>query len=110
MSRTRGAVSRNVVRRVSLGRPFATRVLALAVATAVVGAGGVARANGRYPAATLIAFDPVDPRHFVLSATFGLVESRDGGKTFRWDCESALGAMGAEDLVVAITASGATVT
>ncbi len=83
---------------------------ALAVGVAVLGASGVARANGRYPSATLIAFDPGDPSHFVLSATFGLVESRDGGKTFRWACESALGAMGAQDLVVAITASGATVT
>jgi hypothetical protein len=114
MSPTKDAACRNGVRRARQARPLVSRAialtLALAVGVAVLGAGGVARANGRYPSATLIAFDPGDPSHFVLSATFGLVESRDGGKTFRWDCESALGAMGAQDLVVAITASGATVT
>lgn len=84
--------------------------MALAVATALLAQGGAARANGRYPAASFIAFDPGDPGHFVVSTTFGLVESKDGGNAFRWVCESALGATGIQDLVVAITASGATVT
>jgi photosystem II stability/assembly factor-like uncharacterized protein len=69
-----------------------------------------ALANGRYPAASLIVFDTDDPEHFVVSATFGLLETRDGGKHFRWICETALGVAGEQDLMVAITASGATVT
>jgi hypothetical protein len=69
-----------------------------------------ASANGRYPAASLIVFDAADPEHFVLSATFGLLETRDGGKHFRWSCETALGVIGEQDLMVAVTASGATVT
>src|SRR6266498_1655812 len=66
-------------------------------------------ANGRYPAANLLAFDPVDRDHIVLAATFGLLESRDGAKTFRWSCESVLGVAGQQDLMIAITSAGATV-
>jgi hypothetical protein len=71
---------------------------------------GAALANGRYPAASLLAFDPVDAQHLVISTTFGLLESRDGGKSFLWRCESAIGVSDQQDLMVAITASGATVT
>src|SRR5438477_10845761 len=81
-----------------------------AVALAAVAAGGPALANGRYPASSLVAFDPVDPSHLVVSATFGLLESRDGGKRFFWRCEGALGVAGQQDLVIAITAEGRTVT
>ena len=80
------------------------------LATAVLALGPAARANGRYPAANLVVFDPNDARHLVVSVTFGLLESYDGGKNFAWRCESALGVGGQQDLMVAITASGATVT
>ena len=84
--------------------------VALAAAAAVFVVGGGARANGRYPAASLVVFDPNDANHFVMSATIGLLESRDGGTSFRWRCESVLGAPGPQDLMTAITATGATVT
>jgi photosystem II stability/assembly factor-like uncharacterized protein len=80
----------------------------LAASACVLALAAPARANGRYPAASQIAFDPGDPKHFVVSATFGLLESRDGGKTFAWMCEAGIGTSGQQDLMLAITASGAT--
>src|SRR5450432_662329 len=67
-----------------------------------------ALANGRYPAASQIAFDRVDPNHLVVSATIGLLESRDRGKTFGWRCESILGSPGNQDVLVVVTANGST--
>jgi len=66
-------------------------------------------ANGRYPAANEIVFDPVDPTHLILSTTFGLLESHDSGATFSWRCDPELGVQGEEDTMVAITAGHATV-
>jgi hypothetical protein len=68
-----------------------------------------ANANGRYPTAKHIVFDPSDPQHLVATTTFGLLESRDQGKSFEWRCEGALGVAGDQDELVAITASGTTV-
>src|SRR5687768_951087 len=55
-----------------------------------------ARANGRYPLADQIVVDPGNPEHVVARATFGLLDSSDGGKTFRWICERAVGYYGVE--------------
>ncbi len=68
-------------------------------------------ANGRYPAASQLVVDPTDPKHLIVSATFGLLDSRDEGRTFSWLCESAIGPAGEEgfDLVLAVTGSGNTV-
>src|SRR5258705_12286642 len=60
-------------------------------AVAAMAAAGPARANGRFPAANLVAFDPGDPSHLVVSTTFGLLESRDRGGGFFLICRSALG-------------------
>jgi hypothetical protein len=68
-----------------------------------------ARANGRFPAANLVVFDPSDASHLAVSTNFGLVESRDRGKTFSWICESALAIAGQEDTMIAITKTGALV-
>jgi hypothetical protein len=76
---------------------------------AVVSATTRASANGRYPASNQIAFDPADADHIVVAATIGLLESRDGGKTFDWRCESALGKVAALDSRIAVTANGSTV-
>src|SRR5262249_33104991 len=81
-----------------------------ALLLAVLATAGAARANGRYPAANLVVFDPNQPAHIAVSVTFGLLESYDGGKSFAWRCESALGAAGQQDLMVAIPANGGTVT
>ena len=70
---------------------------------------GSAHANGRFPAASQVVFDPGDPRHFILLATFGLIETWDGGKTFSWTCEIALGLSGTVDPGVVITESGTSV-
>jgi photosystem II stability/assembly factor-like uncharacterized protein len=53
-----------------------------------------ALANGRFPSADQILVDPGDPSHLVLRATFGLLQSRDGGQSWTWICEEAVGYMG----------------
>ena len=53
---------------------------ALLSALAISVAPSVALANGRYPAASQLLVDPTDREHIVVSATFGLLESRDGGR------------------------------
>ena len=64
----------------------------------------VAHANGRFPAANQVVFDPTRSEHLLLTTTFGLVETWDAGKTFSWTCESAFGLMGESDAMLAITA------
>ncbi|HMJ50520.1 MAG TPA: sialidase family protein [Polyangiaceae bacterium] len=81
----------------------------IALASALFMASADARANGRFPGASMIAFDPADASHILVSATFGLLESRDAAKSFSWTCESALSLKGQQDTVLAITASGAIV-
>ncbi|MET0592326.1 MAG: hypothetical protein ABW133_06485 [Polyangiaceae bacterium] len=68
-----------------------------------------AHANGRYPLAGQLVIDPANPDHMVARATFGLLDSDDGGRTFRWVCESAIGYFGVEDPPIAVTASGAAI-
>jgi MYXO-CTERM domain-containing protein len=53
-----------------------------------------ALANGRFPAADQILVDPSDPTHFALRATFGLLQSADGGHSWTWICEGAVGYTG----------------
>lgn len=53
-----------------------------------------ALANGRFPAADQIIIDPSDSTHWLLRATFGLLQSRDGGVSWSWMCEGAVGYMG----------------
>jgi hypothetical protein len=65
-----------------------------------------ARANGRYPAAGLVALDPSDPKHIVIRATYGLVSTDDDGATWRWVCEQSVGFSDNEDPMVAITKNG----
>lgn len=45
----------------------------------------------------------------VVSTTFGLLESRDGGTSFDYRCELALGITGEQDTMTVITANGTTV-
>jgi photosystem II stability/assembly factor-like uncharacterized protein len=68
---------------------------------------GGARANGRFPAAQAILTVPgSDGMTVFLRATFGVLVSRDGGKTWRWICERALGYEGTWDPPVAVTRDG----
>lgn len=61
-----------------------------------------ARANGRYPAADLLVFDPDDREHLLVRTTFGLLESYDRGQSFSYVCEQALELAEGEDPMLAI--------
>jgi photosystem II stability/assembly factor-like uncharacterized protein len=61
-------------------------------------------ANGRFPAADQLVVDPDDTSHLVLRATFGLLESRDGGQRWSWTCEAAVGYVG--DPAIAVLRGG----
>lgn len=65
-----------------------------------------ARANGRFPQAQQIVSVPGDPSTVYLRATFGILQSKDGGKTWRWICEKALGYEGQWDPSIAVTRDG----
>jgi photosystem II stability/assembly factor-like uncharacterized protein len=65
-----------------------------------------ALANGRYPAAGQIVVAPTDADHLVVRATYGILSSRDAGKSWGWICESAVGYGGIEDPMMGITADG----
>jgi hypothetical protein len=66
--------------------------LALAAACAVVaGLPRAARANGRLPATSSITFRQGHDNDVVAGLTFGLVLSHDGGKSWAWMCDDAIG-------------------
>jgi MYXO-CTERM domain-containing protein len=69
-------------------------------------ASGVASANGRFPAAGQLVVDPSDPQHLVLRATFGILETSDGGTNWGWICEKAVGYTGVEDPAMGVTSDG----
>jgi hypothetical protein len=83
-----------------------TRGRACALAMFVFTSSNTALANGRFPAAGQIVFDPEDARHIAARTTFGLLVSRDRGETFDYVCESALRLGVEEDPMLAFTASG----
>ncbi len=90
---------------VMLGRAFAA-VLS-AVTLALVCSTGTARANGRFPQAQAILTVPGgDGSTVFLRATFGILVSRDAGKSWRWICERALGYEGNWDPPIAVTRDG----
>ncbi|MBX3225052.1 MAG: hypothetical protein KF795_31335 [Labilithrix sp.] len=65
-----------------------------------------ARANGRFPASNAVVFDPRDPKAVIVRATFGLLVTRDGGDSWRWICERAIGFSGMEDPTYTVTPKG----
>ncbi|MEZ4402475.1 MAG: MYXO-CTERM sorting domain-containing protein [Kofleriaceae bacterium] len=84
------------------------RVLGLLFAAALVaGQLGPAHANGRFPRTVKVVFQPGDPQVVALGATFGLLVSSDGGATWRWICESAVGFAGTFDPDYELSPSGA---
>jgi photosystem II stability/assembly factor-like uncharacterized protein len=64
-----------------------------------------ARANGRYPYAQQLIVDSRDERSFLLRATYGILTSNDGGETWFWICEAAIGYDPTEDPMMAALAS-----
>src|SRR5690349_6135139 len=75
----------------------------------LVALAGVASANGRTPATSSITFRQGHESDIVAGLTFGLVISRDGGQTWAWMCEDAIGYKSAYayDPRFAFTPSGA---
>lgn len=65
-----------------------------------------ARANGRFPASNAVMFDPHDDKTVYVRVTFGLLVTHDGGQTWRWICERAIGFSGVEDPTYVITPKG----
>ncbi len=76
------------------------------IGSALISIIGTSRANGRFPEAQLIESVPGDPSTLYLRATFGVLVSRDAGKSWRWICERALGYEGQWDPPVAATRDG----
>ncbi len=81
-------------------------VCACAMLATAVYAEGAAFANGRFPRAQQIVSAPDDPSHVFLRATFGVLASFDGGRSWRWLCEGAIGFSGTWDPPVAATRDG----
>jgi hypothetical protein len=70
----------------------------------------LATANGRMPGANDMLLDPRAPEHFVLRATFGVVQSFDGGESWQWICEQVIGTSGViADPPTAVVADGTVV-
>jgi hypothetical protein len=80
--------------------------LAAIVATLALCAAPEARANGRFPFAQHVIVGPgATSQQIVLRATFGVLWSRDGGRSFDWACEQSLGFEGNWDPAVVFGAS-----
>jgi MYXO-CTERM domain-containing protein len=82
-------------------------ILLPAAALAVLLGTVPAFANGRYPASNELVFSPASESIVVLRTTFGILISHDGGTTWAWLCEDALGLSPAasEDPTLGLTAS-----
>lgn len=71
--------------------------LALVVALISGAAPRAALANGRPPGTSTIHFRKGMERHVYAGMTFGAVLSKDGGATWEWICEEAIGYSGTYD-------------
>jgi MYXO-CTERM domain-containing protein len=78
----------------------ATTITALGLASET------AQANGRFPESNHISFATHDPNIVYMRVTFGLLMSKDRGKTWEWICEQAIGFSGVEDPMYASTPNG----
>ena len=68
---------------------------------------GIALANGRAPGTSTINFQKGNDNHIVAGMTFGVANSTDGGATWTWECEDAVGYGGMYDPDYAFTSTGA---
>lgn len=73
----------------------------------VLGLAATASANGRDPYTSTINFQPGNDQHIVAGMTFGVVLSKDGGATWNWMCERAVGYGGMYDPDYVYTNTGA---
>lgn len=86
-------------------RPFAPFALAGGLLAAVTLLAPRAGANGRFPTAQQLAPSPTDPSFVALMATFGVVLSKDTGKSWDWVCEAAVGYESSENPTLGVTAN-----
>ena len=82
------------------------RLLLLLCLVLTFGVGPVL-ANGRVPATIQLHFRPGNDADIMLAATIGALRSTDGGATWRWYCESAVGYGGTYDPDYAFSRAGA---
>jgi MYXO-CTERM domain-containing protein len=73
----------------------------------VLGLAATANANGRDPYTSTINFQRGNEQHIVAGMTFGVVVSKDGGATWQWMCERAVGYGGQYDPDYVYTSTGA---
>jgi uncharacterized protein (TIGR03382 family) len=73
----------------------------------VAGTPTLALANGRPPQILNLHIRPGTPSDVLAPATFGPLFTTDGGETWEWMCESAVGYGGTYDPDYAVTATGA---
>ena len=78
-----------------------------ATAFLLVALAAVTYANGRDPYTSTITFKQGSDNDIIAGMTFGLVASHDGGATWEWMCERAVGYGGLYDPDYAYTASDA---
>jgi len=82
-------------------------VAALVVALSVWLAPWPAAAHGRAPGLGQVVFDGADRAHVVVRATWGFLTTRDGGRTWTWQCAAAVPFdRTREDPVVAMCSGG----
>jgi photosystem II stability/assembly factor-like uncharacterized protein len=65
-----------------------------------------ALATGRLPAGRTVLFDPRDPKTVYVPTTFGVLVSRDGGESWRWICERAIGIQAGDEARWVVTPKG----
>jgi len=82
------------------------RFAGVAALAALAFSSSPASANGRFPSTVNIRFHPTDPDFFLVPATFGLLITKDGGASFQWVCELAIGYTGTYDPDYAIASNG----
>ena len=94
--------------------PFVSRLIApcaaLGLGLAALAWPSTAHANGRFPESNAIFFSSTDADVVLLRTTFGLISSRDRGKTWDWVCERAIGLAGVEDPMYSLTPDGTILT
>jgi hypothetical protein len=80
----------------------------VAVIALILGASSSAAAHGGVPQSQAVLFDPDDADHILVPATFGLLETFDGGATWDWVCVQSIpsGRLGFVEPTV-LTAGGA---
>lgn len=85
------------------------KIVRVAFVLAVLALATSARANSRLPQANQLVFAPDDPSSMLLRTTFGMLFTKDAGKTWDWLCEDAIPVSGQQDPAVALMNGGGVV-